>query len=308
MWQMLIPAAIAAGTSIYNNVSANNRIDKENQKLDKALGELTYSPDDYYTNYSYYQDPELYDTYLQDYNAYDDINVDPNVRAAQQNALDELINLSEAKGLNAIDQQALQEIVAEENRNLQGQNQAIIQDAMQRGIYGSGLEQAQRLQAAQSAANRMNSQDLNVMSQAQQRALDSLAAYGNLAGNMRSQDYNEQAQRAAAANAINQFNVNQMTNANVGNVDNRNKVSQSNTDIYNKQQDSNVQAARDIWSNKADVAALRTNQYNANKSDARAAQQSNNQLIGTLTSAVGAGLSGISNDNNNKNKVATSGV
>lgn len=290
----VIPAAIAAGEVIseqLNNMSANKRIDKENERIDDAVNSLIYNPYDFYTNYSMYENPEEYVTYLQEGNAYDNIAIDPNTLYAQNKALDELINLSEAKGLNTIDQQALQEIVNEENRNLQGQNQAIIQDAMQRGVYGSGLEMAQRLQAAQSGANRMSNRDMDVMSQAQQRALDALSSYGNLASNMRGQDYNEQAQKAAAANAINQFNVNQMTNANRGNVDNRNQVSRLNTETQHKQQDSNVRAAGDKWAMDLDKKKLQVGQADSTKSDIRQLQQQNQQMIGNLGTAFGSAFS-----------------
>lgn len=291
MGAWLLPAAVAAGStvgSIINNSEADRKLDKENQRIDNALKDLTYRPADFFTNYEYYKDPELYETYLQESNAYDDISLDPNVLSAQNRALDDLINLSEAKGLNAIDQQALQEIVNEENRNLQAQNDAILQDAMQRGVYGSGLEMAQRLQNAQSSANRMSNRDMDVMSQAQQRALDALSSYGNLASNMRNQDYNEQAQKAAAANAINQFNVNQMTNTNRGNVDNRNQVSQLNTGVQHKQQDSNVRAAGDIWAMDLDKKKLQVGQADSTKSDIRQLQQQNQQMLGNFGTALGS--------------------
>ena len=292
---MVWPAAIAAlGTaaaSMANNAMNNSRIDKENKKIDDAISALKYSPEDYYTNYSYYDDPTLYDTYQLQGTEYDNVSLDPSVLAAQNQALEDLINLSEAKGLNAIDQQALQEIVNEENKNLQGQNDAILQDAMQRGVYGSGLEMAQRLQNAQSSANRMSNRDMDVMSQAQQRALEALSSYGNLASNMRSQDYNEQAKRAAAQDAINQANwQNIQGNANK-NVDLRNDVSMKNTDIYNKQQDSNVQSAKDIYANEENKVALRTGQYGGNKDDIRKQQEQNQQMIGNLGTAIGSALS-----------------
>lgn len=291
----VVPAAIAAGTiasSVLNNKAANEQIENENQRIDDAIRQLRFNEDDYRTNYDMYQNPLDYNTYTLGETEYNNVSIDPSVLSAQNQALEELINLSEAKGLNAIDQQALQEIVNAENRNLQGQNQAIAQDAMQRGVYGSGLEMAQRLQAAQSAANRMNNQDMDIMSQAQQRALEALSAYGNLAGNMRSQDFSEQARRADAIDAINKANWQNMQSNSNANIDNQNKVSQMNTDVQHKQQDSNVQAARDIWGNKTDVAALKTGQYNSNKEDARKRAESNNQLIGTLATSLGSALSG----------------
>lgn len=269
----------------------NDDVEYNQARIDQAMDSLKYNPKDYYTNYQYYNDPLEYTTYLQDSNAYDSINVDPSVLYAQNQALDELINLSESKGLNAIDKQALQEIVDSENRNLQGQNQAILQNAMERGVYGSGLELAQRLQAAQSSANRMNNQDMDVMSQAQQRALEALSNYGNLASNMRSQDYDEQSQKAAAQNAINQFNVQQRTNTNTGNIDNRNKVTQANTDIYNRQQDSNVQAARDIYGNDVNKANIQVGNLNNNITNAINKENSDKALTGNLIVA-GAGLFG----------------
>ena len=288
-------AAIAAGGAILNNMSTDARIDEENARIDNAINSLIYNPKDYYTNYQYYNDPLLYDTYLQQDTEYDNINVDPYALSAQQKALDELINLSQAKGLDAIDQQALQEIVDTENRNLKGQQDAIMQNAMQRGVYGSGLEMAQRLQAAQSSANRMNNQDMNVMSQAQQRALEALSNYGNLSSNIRNQSYNEQAQRAAAQDAINQYNINNMTNTNKGNIDLQNQTSRANTDIYNKQQDSNVQSAQDIYGNEERKVALKTGQYNNNISNAKDRENSLNQLIGVGATALGSAFGGSKN-------------
>lgn len=294
VWPAIIAGAAMLGSSVLNNATEQEKIDKENRRLQDAIGSLTYDPNDYYTNYAYYDNPLLYELYQQGNTEYDNINVDPATKEAQNRALEELINLSEAKGLNAIDQQALQEIVNEENRNLQAQNDAIAQDAMQRGVYGSGLELAQRLQAAQSGANRMSNRDMDVMSQAQQRALDALSSYGNLASNMRGQDFNEQASRAAAQDAINRYNTQQTTDWNRGNIDNQNKVSQMNTDVQHKQQDANVQAARDIWGNKTDVANLNAGFSASGKEDARKRAESNNQLIGTLATSLGSAFSSSS--------------
>lgn len=259
-----ILGAVGLGKSIYDDYRTNKNIAKQSAEAQRVIDSLNWDPSKYMVDYRYYDDPELYNLYLQDQTAYNDVAVDPYVLAAQNQALEDLINLSEAKGLNAIDQQALQEIVNEENKNLQGQNQAILQNAMERGIYGSGLELAQRLQNAQSGANRMSNRDMEVMSQAQQRALDALSSYGDLAGNIRTQDYNEQARRASAIDAINQYNTNQMTNQNKGNVDNLNTVGQSNVDIYNKNQDANVQGYDKNIQNQFNKAGLATGQYQNN--------------------------------------------
>ena len=281
-------AGILSGVSDF--LFGNDDVEKYQDRIDEAVSSLSYNPKDFYTNYQYYSDPLLEEIYQQSNTEFDNVKVDPSVLYAQNKALDELINLSESKGLNAIDQQALQEIVDAENRNLKGQQDAIMQDTMQRGVYGSGLEMAQRLQAAQSAANRMNNQDMNVMAQAQQRALDALSNYGNLASNMRGQDYNEQAKRAAAQDAINRNNINR-----------QNDVSQKNTGIYNQQQDSNVQAARDIYGNEVTKRGLQTGQWSNNISNAINKENSDKNLAGNILVA-GASLMGSGSDGSDSKK------
>lgn len=257
MGGMIAIAALSTAKYLYDQYQAGKKLTEQEQRFLQAVNELDVNnPEAWYAKYKQYADPILYETYQLQDTSYNDINVDPTTLSAQQKALDELINLSEEKGLNAIDQQALNEIVNAENRNLQGQNQALLQEAMQRGIYGSGLELAQRLQNAQSSANRMNSQDMNIMSQAQQRALDALSSYGNLASSMRGQDYSEQAQRAAAQDAINQANWQNKQSVSNANVDWRNKTNMANVDIANQEETQRAQTERDLYGTKVDKAKL----------------------------------------------------
>lgn len=246
--------ALALGADLIMNIENENhnryQIEKMNEEFNSLLRELNIDPADYYANYRSYEDPTDYTTYTLGDSEYNNITIDPETLAAQNKALEELINLSEAKGLNAIDQQALQEIVNEENRNLKAQNDAIAQEAMQRGVYGSGLEMAQRLQNAQSSANRMSNRDMDVMSQAQKRALDALSSYGNLSSNMRNQSYNEQAQRAKAQDAINEANWRNLQSTSNENVKNRNAVNQENVNIYNKNQDKNLESTNTLFNNR----------------------------------------------------------
>ena len=86
-------------------------------------------------------------------------------------------------------------------------------------------------------------------------------------------------------------NINNMKETDRGNVDLRNDVNMKNTDIYNKQQDSNVQSAKDIYANDENKVALRTGQYGGNKEDIRKRQEQNQQMIGNLGTAIGSALS-----------------
>lgn len=289
--------ALAVLGSIGNTIATDSRARNEQIRADEYLRDLYFNPNDFKAEYKYLSDPLLENVYQQSNTEYDNVRVDPSVLYAQNRALDDLINLSESKGLNAIDQQALQEIISNENRNLQGQNEAILQDAMQRGVYGSGLEMAQRLQAAQSSANRMNNQDMDVMSQAQQRALEALSNYGNLASNMRTQDFNEQSKRAEAQDTINQYNIGNMIDSNRNNINRQNEVSQKNVGIYNQQQDSNVDSADRMLTHKETKAGLGTGQAQANINSINQSGDRWNSLIGNTAISVGSAL-----DNADSNK------
>lgn len=286
MWGMIAVAALGTAKYLYDQQQAGKRLSDREQMFLNSINELDVNnPEEWYAKYKHYADPILYENYQLQGTEYDNIQADPSVLYAQNKALDELMNLSDSKGLDAIDQQALQEIMTDENRNLQGQNQAIAQDAMQRGVYGSGLEMAQRLQNAQSSANRANSKDMEVMAQAQQRALDALSSYGNLASDMRTQGFNEQAKRAEAQDAINLANFqNTQSNANA-NVDLQNKTNMANVDIDNAQEDQRAQTERDLWDTRYKKSELISGRVNEQEKADAEREKAKNGLTGSLMQA-----------------------
>ena len=284
-------AAILIGSAYLGNKinkSANNQSIANNAQALAAINAL--DPDKYDLNriYQYYADPESYVAYNLDDTAYNDISVDPTVLNAQNKALQELINLSENEGLNSIDRQALQEIINSENANLKGNLDAITQNAMERGIYGSGLELANKLQQAQSSANRNSSQDMAILAQAQQRALDSLSNYGNLASNMRSQDFNEQEKIANARDTIAAKNWQNRQDVSNQNVTTRNQTNAANTDIANAQQDANYDKNKTRYGYDENIAAMTAGQYNTNNATVNANADRSLKNLGSLVSAYGS--------------------
>src|SRR5690606_33373605 len=104
-----------------------------------------------------------------------------------------------------------------------------------------------KLQSSQAATDRNAQQGLDVAGMAQQRALQAMMERGNMSGQMRGQDFSQQAQIAAAQDAINSFNTaNQNTmgwnnatmgyNAAVGNRDARQGINNANVDLSNTAQ------------------------------------------------------------------------
>lgn len=197
--------------------------------------------------------PEEAAVILQETNAFENVSTDPRLRESQLKALSGVEEIVNGQGLTAADRANINKVQSENARAERGSREAILQNAQQRGVGGSGLEIAAQLQNSQESAQRNADAGLEISKQAQQRALEALNQQASMSGNLRSQDYNEQAQKAQAQNTINQFNA-----------ANRNAASMANTQARNTAQATNLQ-------NKQNIA-------NANTAQRNAAQQYNKQL------------------------------
>jgi hypothetical protein len=153
--------------------------------------------------------------------AYGDIAVDPRLKASQLAQLSALEELRQGGGMNAADRANLARISNEEAAKEQSQRGAIMQGAQARGTGGSNLALMQMLQAQQGAANRQSQRDLDVAGMAQDRALQAGGMASSLAGNMSQQDFNQQAQVAAARDAAAKFNSQQFGQTSQYNVGNQ---------------------------------------------------------------------------------------
>jgi len=150
--------------------------------------------------------PELAEILKLEANAYKDIYVDPRLKAQQMETLAGLEELAES-GMTAEDRADLARIASEEAQAERGAREAILQQAQQRGLSGSGLELAQQLIGQQAGATRRSARDVEVAGQAAQRRIAALEQAGQMAGQIRGQEYGEQADIARAQQAIEQFNI-----------------------------------------------------------------------------------------------------
>lgn len=151
--------------------------------------------------------------------AYDNINVDPRFQNEQMASLDALRGIADGGGFTAADKANLNRVQNDVAQQDRGRRDAILQGMQARGMSGGGQELLAQLQSSQAATDRASQQGLDIAGMAQQRALDALMQGGQLAGQMGSQQFGEQAQLAAARDAISQFNTknaNQMSQFNAG--------------------------------------------------------------------------------------------
>jgi hypothetical protein len=139
--------------------------------------------------------------------AYTGIKTDPSLREGQMRdltALDDIV----ANGGNDAQFRANQEMAAADtSMRARGNREAILSDFEQRGMGGSGFSAAAQLGGAAEQATRARLAGVNQASDASQRALAALEQHGNMSGQVRGQDFSEQAQIAQAKDAIARFNT-----------------------------------------------------------------------------------------------------
>lgn len=202
--------------------------------------------------------PEQAEVQLVGSNAFNTIATDPSYVGAQKQALQQLQDIGKQGGMTAVDKAQLQDIEDQQNATRQGQDQAILSNAKERGVGGSGIETVNRLLSQQNTANTAAKQGTDVAAQAQTRALQALQSAGQLGGQIESQQYGEQAQKAGAQNAIDQFNA-QTSNANnlyntqsanqaqAANLSNQQSINNANTGTANQQATQNSAAYQQAY-------------------------------------------------------------
>lgn len=235
--------------------------------------------------------PEQAQAYLADPSAMTSISTDPALRSAQMNALQSLQDLSQG-GLSAQDKADLSRIATQEQAQARGAREAILQNAAEKGAPGSGLAILNQMKANQDAASNQSQRDLDVAGMAQQRALQALQGAGNLAGNIQNQDFSQQAQIAAAKDAIAKFNAgqrqqiglaNQSANnqAAATNLANRQKVADSQIDARNQTAKDKGAASQQVYQNALAKASGKAGAYGNAANQATGAGQGFQNLLGS---------------------------
>jgi hypothetical protein len=184
--------------------------------------------------------PELEQVFAQGDTAFKNIATDPRLKEAQLQALSSLQDVANNGGMTAADKSRQNQMLSEVNRNEQGNREAIMQDMARRGQAGSGNELAAQLMNQQASAERASQQGMDIKAQAEQRALEALMQGGQMAGNIRGQDFSEQAAAAQAQDAINRFNTQNRQSVMGANMDRRNDAQNTNLQSRQRIADTNV--------------------------------------------------------------------
>lgn len=212
--------------------------------------------------------PEDAKAVMQDPSAFESIISDPKFKEAQMKALSGLQDVYEEGGLTAQSKARLHDIAKDEGVRERGAREAVLSNAAERGVSGSGLELMAQLKNQQDSASRQSDRDTEVAAEAEQRALDALVNSGNMAGNIRGQDFTEASRIAEAKDRINQFNTENLNRFNIYNTGSRNTaqaanlaskqaVADANVGVHNTQQQYNKSLLQKDYENKMKLAAAK---------------------------------------------------
>lgn len=140
--------------------------------------------------------------------AFASITEPPEGREAQMRALGRLEAMATGKDAESLAEYARAQ--AEAGQVERGLRQAALQRLSQRGAGAtSGLALAAQQEAAQQATQLAATRGLETAAEARRRALSAITSGAGLAGQLRQQDYQRLADKAAAQDTINRFNAGQ---------------------------------------------------------------------------------------------------
>jgi hypothetical protein len=184
--------------------------------------------------------PEAADAILQDPSQFTKIVQSPQFKDAQLKALQGLQDVASQGGMTAIDKAQLNDIANQEATQSRGSREAIMANAAEKGVGGSGLEMLSQMKNQQESTNRAANRGSDVAAAAQQRALQALIQGGQMGESMGNSEFRQQADIAAAKDAVNRFNTSNLNETEKYNVSARNNASLANLKAKQGIADSNV--------------------------------------------------------------------
>lgn len=265
-WAVALGAASGIG-SYFANKSANDRANAISDEMMQKWLQL-HIPDPVEQRLALEKfvttgelTPAFEQAVAQDPSQFEQIVTNSEHSAAQNRALGELSKIGYDGGLRLEDKVALNDARAGSINREKAERMGIGDQMARRGMSGSGFDVAARLASQQGSADRESRASLQIASDAQQRALQAIMGAGNLASQYRTQGFNEQGQKATAADAINKFNTQNLrdvNSANVGssnaanayNFQNKQDISNKNTNLGNAEQQYNKGLQQQYYNNQ----------------------------------------------------------
>lgn len=241
--------------------------------------------------------PQDAEAVLIQHNAYDEANGSDQARGAQLSALQGFQDTANAGGLTDTSRASIQQTLDELANTERGQQQAIGQDARRRGISGSGLELADRLISQQSSADQAGRRGMDIAALAEQAKVEALKNAANTGATIENQTFGEQSAKATAANQIAEYNATNQQQVTLQNIAARNaaqaanlaekqRVSDTNTQMENANRVRNSDLIQQNYTNKMDKAKAIANTATGAASAVGSADATNRAYKGDLTAGI----------------------
>lgn len=219
-------------------------------------------------------------------------------RDAQTDSLAGLRNIVEGGGNDAQMEADKAQILNDLRMSQKGSRDALMQQQAARGGLKGGMALAAQLAANQQDVGQANKNALDANAAAEARKMDALRSMASIGQGLASQDWQQQAQRAQAADAINQFNAanqNAMSQFNTNaanaaaasNLQNKQGIMNQNTGMENSNRIRNADLKQQAFNNNMNKANALSGQYNQ---QANAQQQSANQNMAFIGSLAGSAM------------------
>ena len=223
------------------------------------------------------------------------ISVDPRYKDAQLEALRSMEERSK-QGMTAQDEADMFRLQQQVNTANRGRLGAIQQGMASRGMSGSGMNAALQLQASQDAGEREALAAMEKAGQIQSNKMNAAQSLGQMGGQMRGQEFGEQAQKAQAQDIINRFNTANRVDRQNQNVDVQNRGRSANWDRRNQTTDRNTGAGydyrRDVLGTNQRVAEVGMNAATQDENVRRLEEQEKYRRKNAWRTAAGALIGG----------------
>lgn len=239
-----------------------------------------------------------------------ELQEDPGNRDIQKRALGQLTQRMSG-GLTMEDRAAYNQLRQNAQRDLEAKRQQIVQNMQSRGQAGSGAELQAALLSSQASADEQAAEGDRLAAQASQNALQAALQGGQLAGQVRSQDFDVANTKAQAADELNRFSVQSQMDRQNRAIQAKNVAQEYNLAQKQKTMDTNVQQANqeklrqnqakaDLWDRQLGYAQAKSGNKQAQASAALEQANQTQQMWSGIGSSVGSGIAGVAQHNQNQ--------
>lgn len=265
--------AVTAGTSQLGEVAYDKLVDQPQKAAHGQRQEANERTEQAYQEYDGLEMPEfdmsdfdLATLAIQNDSEMGKIAEDPRLRDAQMRSLSKLEEIGGQGGLLAADKALLAKTQRDAASQDRGRREAIVQNAAAKGMGGTGTNLLAQLDSSQAATDRSAQAGLDIAGMAQDRALNAILQAGTLGGQIRGQEFDQNARKAQAQDAINQFNTGQYNNMSQYNTSTKNDQRRYHNDVKQTGFENKWGVAKDkanIRLGQATTATNRANQHSA---------------------------------------------